>query len=61
MCDFLGANFVSIKAQVLLQELQVLNKMQAIVDVHIAIVVKEIDWYKIFEVSNALLPPSFLV
>jgi len=31
-----------IKAQVLLQE-QVLNKMQAIVDIHIAIVVNEID------------------
>jgi hypothetical protein len=38
-----------------------LNKMQAIVDVHIAIVVNEIDWYIIFEVHNALLPPSFLV
>jgi hypothetical protein len=43
-----------------LQE-QVLNKIQAIVDVRIAIMVNEIDWYIIFEVHNALLPPSFLV
>jgi hypothetical protein len=35
--------------------------MQAIVDVHIAILVIEIDWYIIFEVCNALLPPSLLV
>jgi hypothetical protein len=60
MCDFLRA--ILIKAQVLLQELQVLNKMQEIVDVHIAIVVNEIhSWYKIFEVHDALLPPSFLI